>query len=131
MSSLILVNNPVLEDWHQDFYCFFRELKIICCLKLPALPQDCFTAGKLEISASELLTAFPDSGLFEGLEHLVLDDETLGKAIPVASDLISLVISNISNATSLPKWPHLPQLKALYIHNCKDLVSLSQEAAPL
>ena len=187
MSSLILVNNRVLEDWQEpvrissdderissddehisndderisnederisnddalissddellefppEFIRYrkplalydFLELKIICCPKLPALPQ--LLTTKLEISGCELLTAFPDSGLFEGVEHLVLDEATLVKAIPVTRSLISLVISNISNATSLPKWPHLPELKALYIHHCKDLVSLSQEAAPL
>lgn len=180
MSSILLVNNPVLEDWQEPvrissdderissddehisndderisnederisnddelFSCekpleilpvlillashSFLELKIICCPKLPALPQ--LSTTKLEISGCELLTAFPDSGLF--LQHLVLDEATLVKAIPEASNLISLVISNISNATSLPKLPDLPELKALYIHHCKDLVSLSQEAAPL
>lgn len=41
-----------------------------------------------------------------------------------------MVISNLSNATSFPKWPYLPSLRALHIRHCKDLLSLCEEAAP-
>ncbi|KAJ9680081.1 hypothetical protein PVL29_019382 [Vitis rotundifolia] len=146
---LILVNNLVLEDWQEisgtvlnsrnqpigrmHSYQHLLELKIISCPKLPSLPR-IFAPQKLEISGCELLTALPVPELSQRLQHLELEDcrdGTLVEAIPATSSLYSLVISNISNITSLPILPHLPGLKALYIRNCKDLVSLSQQAAPL
>ena len=51
-------------------------------------------------------------------------------AIPHNSSLCSLVISNISNGTSFPKWPYLPRLNPLHIRHCKDLMSLCEEEAP-
>ncbi|KAL6323632.1 hypothetical protein AAG906_039228 [Vitis piasezkii] len=135
---LILVNNPVLEDWQEisgtvlnsrnqpigqmHSYRHLLELKIICCPKLPALPRIL------------LHRSWRSAGLSQRLQHLELDacqDGKLVEAIPATSSLYSLVISNISNITSLPILPHLPGLKALYIRNCKDLVSFSQKAAPL
>lgn len=148
---LILGNNPVLEDWKEcsitfmnsqgqpigslDSYLHLLELKVVCCPKLPALPR-VFAPQKLEISGCDLLTALPPSDRSARLQHLALDachDGKLVEAIPETSSLYSLVISNISNSTSLPKLPHLPGLKALYIRDCKDLVSLSSQEtiAPL
>ena len=107
------------------------ELKIICCPKLSALP-DIFAPQKLEISGCKLLTALPFPELSQRLQHLELDaceDGTLVEEIPESSSLYSLVISNISNITSLLTiLPHLPGLQALYIHDCKHLVSLFKEA---
>ena len=145
---LILVNNHALEDWKEASVTFLNsdsqpigqlrsyvkllELKIICCPKLSALP-DIFAPQKLEISGCELLTALPVQGHSQRLQHLMLDaceDGKLVEAIPDTSSLYSLVISNISNITSLPTvLPHLPDLHALYIHDCKHLVSLFKEAA--
>ena len=104
------------------------ELKVTGNPKLKALPQ-IFTIEKLEISGCELLVALPQPRFAQCLQHLVLDachDGTLVRAIPNTSSLFSLSISGISNLISFPKWPQLPGLKALYIRDCKDLVSLSE-----
>ncbi|KAA8520321.1 hypothetical protein F0562_014577 [Nyssa sinensis] len=146
---LILVDNLVLENWNEAIlrlafvneqgqlvsqqnrpsYISLIELKIINCPKLQALPEH-FAPQKLEIRGCELLSALPIPEHFQRLQHLSIDachDGTLVRAIPDTGSLYSLVISNISNLASLPKWPHLPGLKALYIRDCKDLVSLSEE----
>lgn len=76
----------------------------------------------------------PGPKYFTRLQTLALDacsDETLVGAIPKASSLFSLSISNISNLTSLPSRLHLPGLKALYIHDCQDLVCLFEGSALL
>jgi hypothetical protein len=144
---LILIDNPNLENWGEylitwedmndegqgssrDLWslCNLLELKVTGNPKLKALPH-IFTIEKLEISGCELLVALPQPRFAQCLQHLVLDachDGTLVRAIPNTSSLFSLVISGISNLTSFPKWPQLPGLKALYIHDCKDLVSLSE-----
>ncbi|KAA8520324.1 hypothetical protein F0562_014580 [Nyssa sinensis] len=146
---LILVDNLVLENWNEAIlrlafvneqgqlvsqqnrpsYISLIELKIINCPKLQALPEH-FAPQKLEIRGCELLSALPIPEHFQRLQHLSIDachDGTLVRVIPDTGSLYSLVISNISNLASLPKWPHLPGLKALYIRDCKDLVSLSEE----
>ena len=91
--------------------------------------QNTSAPQKLEISGCELLVALPKPHFAQRLQHLALDachDGTLVREIPNTSCLYSLVISGISNLTSLPKWPQLPGLKALYIRDCKDLVTLSK-----
>uniref|UniRef100_A0A7N2R3B9 Uncharacterized protein n=1 Tax=Quercus lobata TaxID=97700 RepID=A0A7N2R3B9_QUELO len=144
---LKLIDNLILEDWrevpttwvavndqgqrsswHQGSWFELLELNVISCPKLQALPQH-FAPQKLEISGCELLVGLPHPHFARRLQHLALDachDGTLVRAIPNTSSLYSLVISSISNLTSLPKWLQLPGLKALYISDCKDLMSLSE-----
>ncbi|TXG66483.1 hypothetical protein EZV62_007758 [Acer yangbiense] len=111
------------------------EMKIINCPKLQALPKF-FAPQKLEISGCELMTALTiphfSQHFSQRLQHLALNecqDGTLVKAIPDTSSMYSLVISNISNLISFTRWPNLPGLKALYISNYKDLMSLSGEGS--
>ncbi|GMY23676.1 putative disease resistance protein RGA3 isoform X2 [Fagus crenata] len=144
---LILIDNPNLENWgeylvtweimndegqrsRRDLWSLsgLLELKVTGSPKLQALPQ-IFAPQKLEISGCELLVALPQPRFSLRLQHLALDachDGTLVRAIPNTSSLFSLSISGISNLISFPKWPQLPGLKALYIRDCKDLVSLSE-----
>ncbi|KAE8037265.1 hypothetical protein FH972_009866 [Carpinus fangiana] len=146
LQILILIDNLILEDWHevnlvmevdndqgqhktspQPSLIELLELKGISCPKLQALPE-IFAPQKLEISRCELLTTFPPPQNGRRLQHLALDgcdDGALVRAIPDTNYLDSLVISSISNISPLPKWPQFPGLKALYIRDCKDLVSLS------
>ena len=134
LKVLVLVGNIVLEDLNEANCSFssLLELKIYGCPKLETLPQT-FTPKKVEIGGCKLLRALPAPESCQQLQHLLLDeseDGTLVGTIPKTSSLNSLVISNISNAVSFPKWPHLPGLKALHILHCKDLVYFSQEASP-
>ncbi|KAK9272460.1 hypothetical protein L1049_002833 [Liquidambar formosana] len=147
LKFLILIDNLALEDWNEvQFKCICNEtnqgeptirysfmnlleLKVNGCPKLQALPN-VFFPQKLEISECELLTTLPVTEHAQRFQHMALDscpDGTLVKAIPNSSSLYSLVISNISNLITLPKWPNLPGLKALYIRGCKDLESLAEE----
>ena len=134
---LTLIDNLILEDWSEVVTAWepmcgswfnLLELNVTSCPKLQILPID-FAPQKLEISGCELLVALPQPHFAERLQHLALDaclDGTLVRAIPDTSSLYSLVISGVSNLTSLPQWPQLPGLKALYIRDCKDLMSLSE-----
>ncbi|KAK6918061.1 Rx, N-terminal [Dillenia turbinata] len=148
LQFLILIENDDLENWHNkavhvhlrneqdqeicmDEYCLMGvlELTIYRCPKIQALPQ-VFAPQKLEISGCELLNALPAPQYARRFQHLALDscpDTTLVKAIPETGTLYSLVISNISKMLSLPKWPNLPGLKALYIRDCNDLISLFED----
>ncbi|TXG66478.1 hypothetical protein EZV62_007753 [Acer yangbiense] len=141
LKFLILDDNPILEDFNeqvvhnstepQSTLGDLLEMKIINCPKLQALPEF-FAPQKLEISGCELMTGLAIPDLSQRLQHLALNgcqDETLVRAIPDSSSMYSLVISNISNLISFTRWPNLPGLKALYISNCKDLVSLSGEGS--
>jgi Leucine-rich repeat (LRR) protein len=144
---LILIDNPNLENWGENLLTWesmndegqrsrrdlwslsgLLELKVTGSPKLRALPHF-FAPQKLEISGCELLVALPHPHFAQRLQHLALDachDGTLVRAMPNTSSLFSLSISGISNLISFPKWPQLPGLKALYIRDCKDLVSLSE-----
>jgi hypothetical protein len=125
LKSLILIDNLILEDW--NVVNPVQNLKVIGCPKLQALPE-IFCPQKLEISRCDLLTTLPPPTHARRLQHLALDgchDGALVRAIPDTSCLYSLVVSSISNISSFPKWPQLPGLKALFIRDCKDLVSLS------
>ncbi|KAK1591265.1 hypothetical protein Q3G72_005022 [Acer saccharum] len=150
LEFLILDDNPVLEDLNEQAmlvitqsdqghnitepkptFSDLLEMKIINCPKLQALPEF-FAPEKLEISGCDLLTALTIPHFSRRLQHLALNkcqDGTLVRAIPDTSSMYSLVISNISNLISFTRWPNLPGLKALYISNCKDLVSLSGEGS--
>ncbi|KAL3533618.1 hypothetical protein ACH5RR_007139 [Cinchona calisaya] len=147
---LFLVDNLVLQNFNekivflvyvnnqgqsvpvkQPSFIKLLELKVINCPKLPSLPER-FAPQKLDISSCPLLTILPEPEFSRRFQHLSIDaciDATLVRAIPNTSSLYSLVISNISNLTSFPTWPHLPGLKTLYISGCKDLTSLSEAAA--
>nr|XP_027113584.1 putative disease resistance protein RGA3 [Coffea arabica] len=147
---LKLMHNLVLEDFNehtvilgsvnnhgqpvhvrQPSFIKLLELKVIDCPKLPCLPE-VFAPQKLEVSGCPLLTKLPTPEFSQRLQHLAIDacdDPTLVRAIPDTGSLYSLVISNISNLTSFPKWPHLSGLKTLYISRCNDLTSLSDETA--
>ncbi|KAL6323578.1 hypothetical protein AAG906_039166 [Vitis piasezkii] len=135
LEFLILIDNLVLEDLNEANSSFSKllELKIVSCPKLQALPQ-VFAPQKVEIIGCELVTALPNPGCFRRLQHLAVDQSCHGGKligeIPDSSSLCSLVISNLSNATSFPKWPYLPSLRALHIRHCEDLVSLCDEATP-
>ena len=134
---LTLIDNLILEDWSEVVTAWepmcgswfnLLELNVTSCPKLQILPID-FAPQKLEISGCELLVALPQPHFAERLQHLALDaclDGTLVRAIRNTSSLYSLVISGVPNLTSLPQWPQLPGLKALYIRDCKDLMSLSE-----
>ncbi|XP_062172112.1 putative disease resistance protein RGA3 [Alnus glutinosa] len=131
---LILIDNLILEDWNEvnlvledTPFINLIELKVTGCPKLQALPE-IFFPQKLEISRCDLLTTLPPPPHAQHLQHLAVDgchDGALVRAIPDTSSLYSLVVSSISNISSLPKWPQLPGLKASFIHDCKDLMSLS------
>ncbi|XP_059654301.1 putative disease resistance RPP13-like protein 1 [Cornus florida] len=124
LEFLILVNNLVL-DWNE---AILHNNPVFDNRALPVH----FGPQKLEISGCKLLSTLPIPEHYRRLQYLALDGchaGTLVRAIPDSCSLHSLVISNISNLTSLPKWPNLPGLEALYIRNCKDLVSLSEEEA--
>ncbi|KAL5715247.1 hypothetical protein ACHQM5_017092 [Ranunculus cassubicifolius] len=128
---LILIDNPVLQDWNNVplLVSSILELKIKNCPRLTVLPEY-FAPQKLEISGCPLVTTLPNSEFSQRLQHLALDacaDGTLVREIPDTSSMYSLVISKISSLKSLPQWPHLPGLKALYIHQCEDVVSLAEE----
>ena len=134
-SSLKLIDNLILADLHEGSSSFSKllELRIDSCPKLQALPQ-LFAPLKMEISRCELVRALPNPGCFRQLQHLAVDQacnggKLLGE-IPDNISLCSLVLSNLPNATSFSKWPKLPSLRSLHIRDCKDLVSLSEEAAP-
>jgi Leucine-rich repeat (LRR) protein len=136
LQFLILIDNLILEDWNEvnlvledTPFINLIELKVTGCPKLQALPE-IFAPQKLEISRCDLLTTFPPPTHAQRLQHLALDgchDGELVRAIPDTRSICSLVVSSISNISSLPKWPQLPGLKASYICDCKDLVSLSTE----
>ncbi|KAK6243623.1 hypothetical protein QUC31_010032 [Theobroma cacao] len=145
---LILIDNVVLEEWkegmliaqddqgnqvRQPTLIGLLELKMVNCPSIQALPK-IFAPQKLEISGCGLITALPVPHFAQRLQHLALDtcsNGTLVGAIPSTNTLYSLIISNISNLTSFPKLPHLPGLKSLYINDCKDLTSLSEEEGSL
>lgn len=140
---LILIDNLVLEDWHEGMLTAVDEqrnpvgqprpsligvleLKLQNCPDIQALPR-IFFPQKLEIRGCVQVTALPFS---QRLQHLALEmcsGEALLREIPSTNSLYSLVISKISNLTSFPKLPHLPGLKSLYISECEDLSSLSEE----
>ena len=144
---LKLIDNPILEDWGEGLLSWngtndqgqpirwqqgslfnLLEMELRSCPKMQALPKH-LAPQKSEISGCELLVALPKPHFAQRLQHLALDachDGTLVRERPNTSSLYSLVISGISNLTSLPKWPQLPGLKALYIRDCKDLVTLSK-----
>ncbi|GFZ02692.1 hypothetical protein Acr_15g0013000 [Actinidia rufa] len=149
LNFLILVDNLVLEDWKETIlaiasvndqgqtvseqlmssFLHLIELKLINCPRLRALPEH-FAPQKLEISGCPMLSTLPIPQFSRRLQHLSLDacqGGTLVRAIPETDTAYSLVISNISGVTHLPKLPHLTGLKALYIRSCCDLVSLSEE----
>lgn len=148
LQFLILVDNTELENWNEAMvsvisandagqrapelrpsFINLLEMKVINCPKLQAVPQF-FAPQKLEISGCELLNKLPNSRFSQRLQFLALDacpNGTLLSAIPDTSSLNYMIISNISNIDSFPRWPNLPGLRALYISNCKDLVSISGE----
>lgn len=150
LQFLILVDNLELENWnerclrviptsdngqgqHLLLHSFqtLLEMRAINCPKLRGLPQ-IFAPQKLEISGCDLLSALPNSEFSQRLQLLALEgcpDGTLVRAIPETSSLNFMILSKISNLDSFPRWPNLPGLKALYIRDCKDLVSLSGEGA--
>ncbi|THG01738.1 hypothetical protein TEA_025003 [Camellia sinensis var. sinensis] len=110
-----------------SYFRLLTDIKIVNCPKLLPLPKS-VSPEKLEISGCQQLNTLPELSLY--LQHLALDGchgETLLRAIPNTDSLFSLVISNISGITHLPKLPQLSGLKALYIHYCSDLVSLFEE----
>ncbi|KAL7204132.1 hypothetical protein ACSBR2_017240 [Camellia fascicularis] len=110
-----------------SYFRLLTDIKIVNCPKLQPLPKS-VSPEKLEISGCQQLSTLPELSLY--LQHLALDGchgETLLRAIPNTNSLFSLVISNISGITHLPKLPQLSGLKALYIHYCSDLVSLFEE----
>ncbi|KAL7234015.1 hypothetical protein ACSBR1_017587 [Camellia fascicularis] len=110
-----------------SYFRLLTDIKIVNCPKLQPLPKS-VSPEKLEISGCQQLSTLPQLSLY--LQHLALDGchgETLLRAIPNTDSLFSLVISNISGITHLPKLPQLSGLKALYIHYCSDLVSLFEE----
>lgn len=144
---LILIDNLVLEDWHEGRLTAvdeqrnpigqprpsligLLELKLLNCPNIQALPR-IFFPQKLEIRGCVQVTAPP---LSQRLQHLALEmcsSDALLREIPSTNSLYSLVISKISNITSFPKLPHLPGLKSLYISECEDLSSLSEEEGSL
>ncbi|KDP39601.1 hypothetical protein JCGZ_02621 [Jatropha curcas] len=140
LECLMVVDNPSLKDWNEvtvpleskeekSSLPTLAKLKMVNCPKISALPQ-VFSPTKLEITMCESLTTISSTEHMQHLQHLALDTcsyETLVGILPYASSLSSLIISNLENLVSFPKWPHLPELKALYIHCSKELVSLSQK----
>ncbi|GMP42108.1 hypothetical protein CsSME_00011958 [Camellia sinensis var. sinensis] len=137
LCSLTLVDNLVLEDWNEKLEPIFfindqGQREPLHSVNdqgetVEPLPKS-VSPEKLEISGCQQLNTLPELSLY--LQHLALDGchgETLLRAIPNTDSLFSLVISNISGITHLPKLPQLSGLKALYIHYCSDLVSLFEE----
>ncbi|KAH1074557.1 hypothetical protein J1N35_026885 [Gossypium stocksii] len=144
---LILIDNLVLEDWHEGTLTAVDEqrnpvgqprpsligvleLKLQNCPNIQALPR-IFFPQKLEIRGCVQVAALPVS---QRLQHLALEmcsSDALLREIPSTNSLYSLVISKISNLNSFPKLPHLPGLKSLYISECEDLSSLSEEEGSL
>lgn len=142
-----LADNPVLKHWTEVpatlmrvedgrpviIPCMtshlLREANIINCPELQTLPTELYLE-KLEISGCKKLSTLPDEHHAKLLQVLALDachDETLVGMIPSCEVLYSLVISNIPNLICLPKWPSLPKLQALYIHDCADLEYISNQ----
>ncbi|OMO94926.1 Disease resistance protein [Corchorus capsularis] len=144
--SLILIDNHVLENWQEGMciaedsqgnrhpwhsFMGLLELKVKNCPNIQALPRY-FDPQKLEISGCELITALQVPEISKHLQTLALDNcssERLVRAIPSYNFLYSLSISKISNLISFPKFLNLPRLKSLYISNCQDLTSLSEEGS--
>ncbi|KAJ8439188.1 hypothetical protein Cgig2_003401 [Carnegiea gigantea] len=138
LTSMVLMNNALLEEWCQDVsttgYSFriYLELRVINCPKLQELPQ-IFYPQKLEVSGCTSLRTIPGPQCSQ-LQCLELDKcigTSLLEAIPSTSSLYSLSISNVKNLANLPQFPHLPGLQALYIDNCDDLTSLSSKSDSL
>ncbi|XVF56720.1 hypothetical protein PTKIN_Ptkin06aG0142800 [Pterospermum kingtungense] len=146
LETLILTDNLVLEDWEEGLCIVgddqgqvgetrptligLLDMKIENCPNIRALPQ-VFFPQKLEISGCGLVTALPSPQFLQHLALKTCSNGTLVRAIPSTYSLYSLVISNISNLTSFPKLPHLPGLNCLYISDCDDLTSLSEEEGSL
>lgn len=145
---LRLTDNALLEDWHEAImqivtrtdggeevhahrysYMNILEMNIMNCPRLQELPG-VFFPQKLQINGCPLLKKLPVPKHCTRLQCLELEKcngASLIEAIPSTGSLYSLIISNISNLPSLPKLPHLPGLKALHIHSCQDLVSLTHQ----
>ena len=137
---LRLIDNAMLKDLDEawvgghgvvfiirGFFEYLLELQIINCPRLEELSQ-VFAPQKLEISGCSSLRTLPHPHNSQRLQCLELDKcigPSMIEAIPSTSSLYSLVISNLRYMYSLPQFPHLPGLKALYINSCQDLVSLS------
>ncbi|XVF56724.1 hypothetical protein PTKIN_Ptkin06aG0143100 [Pterospermum kingtungense] len=147
LKFLKLIDNLALEDWQEwtgivqddqgnqvgqsrPNLIDLLELKMEKCPNIQALPEK-FAPQRLEISGCGLITALPAPQFLQHLALKTCSNGTLVRAIPSTHSLYSLVISNISNLASFPKLPNLPGLKSLYISDCDDLTSLSEEEGSL
>ncbi|KAH7547387.1 hypothetical protein FEM48_Zijuj01G0304300 [Ziziphus jujuba var. spinosa] len=148
LTNITLVDNPLLKHWNEEDLpvrivnergqeetkevtssIFLREVNISNCPKLLKLPEN-LCLDKLEIRRCRSLTALWEKKNVKYLQHLAMDtyiDDKLLSLIHENGTLYSLVISNISNVKSLPKWPSILSLKALYIHGWEHLESLATQ----
>ncbi|KAJ0078884.1 hypothetical protein Patl1_23616 [Pistacia atlantica] len=141
---LILVDNPVLENWNEAMlqlisindrrqqvvqqrlsFISLLEMKVIGCPKLQDLPTN-FAPQKLEISGCPLFSTLVIPERSRRLQHLALSschDETLVKAIPK----IAKILVALSGEGSMRS---LTSLKLLSIQGCSKLVKFQDEELP-